>query len=62
MNFDEVVFDEDLTETNENYIRMTRRVKAIAFKGRSYVFEYRLGQKTSFFLGGQKDVIASLLY
>ena len=34
MNLDEVVIDEDLTETNKTYIRMIRRVKTIAFKGR----------------------------
>ena len=51
MNLDEVVIDEDLTETNKTYIRMIRRVKTIAFKGRSCVFEFRLARKASFVNG-----------
>ena len=50
MNYKMVVFDEDLTETNENYQNDHRRVKAIAFKGRSLFSNSNLAQKKSFFL------------
>ena len=48
MNLDEVVLDEDLTETSENYQNDQKRVKTIAFKGRSCAFEFRLARKASF--------------
>jgi hypothetical protein len=51
MNFDEVVPDEDLTETNKTYIRMTRRVKTIAFMGRSCVFNFVWLEKRLFVNG-----------
>ena len=48
MNFDEVVPDEDLTETNENDQNDQKRVKTIVIMGRSCVFEFRLARKASF--------------
>ena len=48
MNLDEVILDEDLTETNENDQNDQKRVKTIAIMGRSCVFEFRLARKASF--------------